>query len=43
MDDETGLGESVDGVLKEANDGRGLGVCHGGVFKRGEEEADEVV
>lgn len=43
VDDEKGLGTSVDGVLREANDGHGLEVCHGGVFKTGGDGAEVVV
>lgn len=43
VDDEKGLGMSVDGVLREANDGHGLRVCHGGAFKTGADEAGSAV
>lgn len=43
VDDEKGLGMSVEGVLREANDGLGLGVFHGGGFKTGANESGEVV
>jgi hypothetical protein len=43
VDDEKGLGVSVDGVLREANDGLGLGLCHGGAFKTGADKAGEAV
>jgi hypothetical protein len=42
VDDEKGLGISVDGVLREATDGLGLGVFHGGLFKTGADESGEV-
>ena len=42
VDDEKGLGMSVDGVLREANDGLGLGVFHSGLFKTGADEFGEV-
>lgn len=43
VDDEKGLGMSVDGVFREASDGLGLRVSHGGLFKIGVDGAGEAV